>query len=195
MYKDLRDGELIFNIKNDISPNECLREIVHRHSGIYLDMVNIYASDSSPFISKKDLVEDKLYHIYQAVIKYDEDKGAKFSTYLGNEAKWLCLNNYNKNRRRGEQIEDHPTLEILCGKTFDQDSVKKDLLEKIQHLVENHPDNRVCKIFKLRYIVGHKNKVMPWKQVSGNMDMSIQGCINIHDRAIKSIQFKLKDEK
>ena len=45
MYKDLMDGELIFNIKNNISPNECLREIVHRHSGIYLDMVNIYASD------------------------------------------------------------------------------------------------------------------------------------------------------
>jgi len=194
MYDELNDFELIFNVKHNISPSECLREIINRHSGIYIDMVNTYASTSSPYICKKDLIEDKLFHIYQAVIKYDEDRGTKFSTYLGNEAKWLCLNNYNKNKRRGEHVEDHPTLEILCGKTFDQDSIKKDLLEKIHYLVQNHPDGRVCEIFKLRYIVGHRNKVMPWKKVSGEMSMSIQGCINIHDRAIKSIQFKLKGE-
>ena len=105
------------------------------------------------------------------------------------------MNNYNKNRRRGERCEDHPTLEILCDKVFDQESVKKDLLEKIDFLVNNHPDGRVSRIFKLRYVVGDKNKVMPWKKVSGQMQMSIQGCINIHDRAIQSIKFKLKDEK
>ena len=60
-------------------------------------------------------------------------------------------------------------------------------------LVKDYPDERISKIFTMRYVDGYKNKVMPWKQVSEEIAMSIQGCINIHDSTIKKLKIKLKE--
>ena len=44
------------------------------------------------------------------------------------------------------------------------------------------------------YIEGNKNKVMPWNQVCKSVDLSIQGCINVHNKAIKTIKKELNKE-
>ena len=100
MTQELSDLELIENIQLDVNTQNSLTQLIDRHSGIYLDMVNVYASPSSPFIDYEDLIEDKDFKIYQAAKNYNPEKGAKFSTYLGNETKWMCLNLYNRNKRK-----------------------------------------------------------------------------------------------
>ena len=55
-------------------------------------------------------------------------------------------------------------------------------------------DKRVEKIFKMRYIIGTKNKVMAWKDIGNKMKLSIQGCINIHNSAVVHVQEELKGE-
>ena len=45
----------------------------------------------------------------------------------------------------------------------------------------------------MRYVIGEKNKVMPWKKISKELNMSIQGCINIHNSAIEEFKLELKD--
>jgi len=62
-------------------------------------------------------------------------------------------------------------------------------------LIRSYPDKRVEKIFKMRYIIGKKNKVMPWKNIGQKMNLSIQGCINIHNSVIKSIKQTLDEEE
>ena len=186
-YSDL---ELIDLVKTDKDPSLHLVEIIQRHSGIYLDIINTYASRDSGFIDRTELIRDKDYYIYQAVVKYDPTRGAKFSTYLGNETKWLCLNIYNKNKRHPvittETLDlTNPKLELYEDSA--KESLKKDSLCKVMQLVRDHPDKRVGKIFKMRYIIGKRNKVMPWKSVGKRMNLSIQGCINIHNE----IKYKL----
>jgi DNA-directed RNA polymerase specialized sigma subunit len=73
-------------------------------------------------------------------------------------------------------------------------SVKKDLLNKVLSVIDEHPDKRVKRIFNMRYIIGHKNKVMSWKKIGTVMKLSIQGCINIHNSAINSFKEQLKEE-
>ena len=135
--------------------------------------------------------------IYLAALKYDESKGAKFSTYLGNETKWSCLNTYNRNKRRpvfnSDFIENMTDQESKESSDI-TNSIKKDIFNKILNLIDNHPDKRVEKIFNMRYIEGLKNKVMPWKNIGDSLNLSIQGCINIHNSAIKDIQNQLKGE-
>jgi hypothetical protein len=46
----------------------------------------------------------------------------------------------------------------------------------------------------MRYIEGSKNKVMPWNKVCKTVDLSIQGCINVHDKAIKHIKKELNKD-
>lgn len=191
----LSDLDLINNVKNGQSPDDSLAELVSRHSGIYISMINNYsvASPSSPIFSKDELIKDKNYYIYQAALKYDESKKTKFSTYLGNETRWLCLNLYNKNKNNKEFAGlDFEYLNPLSDESAL--SINQDALDKVLSMVRGQPDKRVTTIFKKRYIDGDKNKVMPWHKVCKSVNLSIQGCINIHDKTIKKIQEELKKE-
>ena len=196
-FNNQSDSELINNIKNQHDIEESLNELVERHSGIYIDMVNAYSSRDNAFIDKDELINDKEYKIYLAALKYDETKGTKFSTYLGNETKWNCLNTYNRNKRRpvfnSDFIENMSDQESEESKDI-SNSIKQDIFNKVLNLIDAHPDKRVEKIFNMRYIEGNKNKVMPWKNIGDSLNLSIQGCINIHNSAIKDIQNELKGE-
>ena len=105
------DTDLINNIKNDVDANDSLQELVSRHSGIFLSMIHNYVPNSNSVINKSDLIQDKNYYIYKAALKFDETRLAKFSTFLGNETKWMCLNLYNKykNKKPIEYDETMPT--------------------------------------------------------------------------------------
>ena len=193
------DLELINNIKNHIKPNESLSELIDRHSGIYLDMVNSYVHPSSTYVNYDDLIDDKNYKIYNAAIKFDESRGAKFSTYLGNETKWMCLNLYNRNKRRPafysdfiENLSKESLSEFNCDTI--SESIKSELLISILNKINKLQDTRVRKIFNMRYVIGSKNKVMPWKDIGKRMNLSIQGCINIHNSAIKEIKKEFSKE-
>lgn len=192
---DLSDQQLVLLIKKHHNADSYLRELVERHSGIYIDMINAYVPTNTIFTNKDELIYDKEYNIYQAALKYDPTRGAKFSTYLGNETKWMCLNLYNKNRRHPEIPTEETLLDLNqdFSKNEHELSIKKELFSKIMELIKDYPDDRISKIFNMRYIEGSKNKVMPWKQVSEHIDMSIQGCINIHDSTITKLKIKLKE--
>jgi|TARA_Y100000593_G_scaffold90079_1_gene175623 DNA-directed RNA polymerase sigma subunit (sigma70/sigma32) len=158
-------------------------------------MINAYVPTNTIYTNKDELIHDKEYNIYQAALKYDPTRGAKFSTYLGNETKWMCLNIYNKNKRHPEIATEEILLDLNqdFSKNEHEVSIKKELFSKIMELIKDYPDERIARIFNMRYIEGSKNKVMPWKQVSQHIDMSIQGCINIHDSTINKLKIKLKE--
>jgi len=48
-------------------------------------------------------------------------------------------------------------------------------------------DKRIEKIFRLRYLNG-KKKPTPWRKIAKELDLSIQGCINIHNSAFKTLK-------
>jgi DNA-directed RNA polymerase sigma subunit (sigma70/sigma32) len=194
---DLSDLQIINEIKKDNNVESNLANLVNRHSGIYLDMVNAYSSNDNPYIDRDELIKDKEYKIYLAALNFDENRGAKFSTYLGNETKWSCLNTYNKNKRKPvfnseyiENISDNPGLNEESMK----ESLKRDMFDKVLLIIKKHPDKRVEKIFNMRYIIGTKNKVMAWKDIGDEMKLSIQGCINIHNSAVVHVREELKGE-
>ena len=107
-----KDFELIDKIKKT-QDGESLKELIQKHSGIYVDMINKYMPKSFNGVNKEDLLEEKDYSIYNAVIKFDETKNTKFSTYLGNLTKWRCLNIYNKSIKFPQQNIESLKLEKL----------------------------------------------------------------------------------
>tara|TARA_B100001093_G_scaffold520215_1_gene613699 strand:- start:5697 stop:6323 length:627 start_codon:yes stop_codon:yes gene_type:complete len=194
--KNLTDLQLIENIRNKKNADLSFNSIICRHNGIYLDMVHTYNQRVDNDFHKKELIDEMHYNVYKAVMKYDHTKGAKFSTHLGNETKWMCLNRHSKNRKRKTFLLDEATKSMLsCSNDGEiSKSINNEMIEKVLEIVGDHPDKRVKKIFKMRYIIGNKNKVMPWKQISNAMDISVQGCINIHNSALNNIKTKLAKE-
>jgi len=199
MISNQSDIKLTENLKNNIEPEASLRELVERHSGIFLDIVNNYVPNNSPTCHKQDIIDELEYYVYNAGLKYDQTRGAKFSTFLGNEAKWLCLNQHHKNKKYllASSTESESFFENKCVDTEDEKKphLNETLLVKIFEIIEAHPDERVRRIFKLRYVDPEFNKLTPWQKIGKELKMSIQGCINIHNSAITVIRKGLKQNE
>ena len=184
--KDSRlDSEIIKQIKEGINVSENFKIISERHSGIFYKMAHKYISKK--FKEKKlDFLRDKNYYIYLVILDFDETKQTKFSTYLGNRIKWMCMNDYNKTISN---------FEVNCN-----EDVFKNYEEKSQtdyssiidaiNVLKKQKDTRVFRIFQLRYLEGKKNNLMPWKDVcqDNQVQLSVQGCINVHNKFINKIR-------
>ena len=187
-----KDNKLIANFKTN-QDSKCLEELIERHSGIYVDMVNKYLPENYDQLQRQDVLEDKDFSIYNAVINFDESKNTKFSTYLGNIAKWKCLNIYNKNKKFPQHSinSENVSIDRIKHENFlinsDVEEIeKRENLSKVHKIVSKSKDPRVKKIFKMRYSSG--NKVTPWKKIAKKLDLSIQGCINIHNKNLTEIK-------
>ena len=196
MINSQSDVKLTENLKNNVEPEASLKELVDRHSGIFLDIVNNYVPNNSPTCHKQDIIDELEYYVYNAGLKYDQTRGAKFSTFLGNEAKWLCLNQHHKNKKYllASSTESEFIFENKCVDTEEEKKphFNETLLVKIFEIIDAHPDERVRRIFKLRYVDPEFNKLTPWQKIGKELKMSIQGCINIHNSAITVIRKGLK---
>ena len=180
-----KDIDLINKVKKN-KDNNALLALIDKHSGIYVEMVNRYIPDSLQGLIKEDILEEKDFSIYEAINKYDESKNTKFSTYLGNITKWKCLNMYNRNIKFPQQPFDlSQTKDMACHPEInDMENVEN--LKNIFTIVGQSKDIRVKKIFKMRY--SGKNKLTPWKKIAKKLDLSIQGCINIHNKYLEEIK-------
>jgi len=190
---NLSDLDLINNIKKKKKVDESLQQLIDRHSGIYLDIVNSFMKNCNNDSLKDEIMNDKEYAIYNSALKYDDQRGTKFSTFLGNEAKWICLNASNKNKKYlelNDNTYNFDEIKDTCNKPIIdfQEQILKDFNDQIK----NHPDKRIQKIFSMRYS-GNK-KLVPWRKISKTMNLSIQGCINIHNAALKSISKTIRSK-
>jgi len=191
------DIDLIKKVKQS-KDEESLKELIDRHSGIYLDMVNKYIPNFHEGIYKKDIIQEKDFSIYDAIIKFDESKKTKFSTYLGNITKWKCLNIYNKKLKFPQESVDSAVYVTRMGDRFsgDYSELKQDPdinhieevenMQNVHNIVNNFKDERVKEIFEMRYNYGQK--LTPWKKIAKKLDLSIQGCINIHNKYLEEIK-------
>jgi len=191
--ENLSDLELINKIKKEEEVESCLEELINRHSGIYLEIVNSFLRNCDNSSIRDEIISEKAYAIYNTALKYDETRGAKFSTFLGNEAKWICLNASNKNKK----------FVALNDQTFDFEKIKaetniekikqeEEILKSFNEELEKVNDERIKKIFKMRY--SGNRKLTPWRKISKKMNLSIQGCINIHNAALKTISKNIRSK-
>tara|TARA_Y100000361_G_scaffold151359_1_gene168650 strand:+ start:7208 stop:7792 length:585 start_codon:yes stop_codon:yes gene_type:complete len=193
----MKDKDLIKKIqKSNGVCNDELKELVDRHSGIYIEVVNRYTPSTPKDLHslKDDLISDKDYYIYRAALRFDESKNTKFSTFLGNEARWICLNQFNRSKNRKESAPLDSLINTLSLDDERKSLTDKDILDKIFKFTKQSEDKRVHKIFESRYRNSTKNKLTPWSIVSGSVNLSIQGTINLHNKTINSIKQILQKE-
>jgi len=195
LIEDLTDSALtdLIKAKND---EGALEELISRHSGIYVDMLKRFGMNCLTQNQVSDIMKDKDYVIYKAALEYDESK-AKFSTHLANKTKYMCLTQKtkNKNNRITANFDDIKFAEKDKSYTPDESCKINDSFTRILNLIERHKDKRLRIIFHERYFCGKRGKLKPWKDVARTLNLSAQGCINIHNKAIREISLKIDNEK
>ena len=110
------DLSLINKIKSENDEN-CLVELIERHSGIYIYIVDQFSKNHNPLLDKNLILEDKDYVIYKSALNYNPKINVKFSTYLANEARWKCLNHINKKKKKKESSVDDLEFEFSSEET------------------------------------------------------------------------------
>tara|TARA_R110000765_G_scaffold116229_5_gene209362 strand:- start:967 stop:1554 length:588 start_codon:yes stop_codon:yes gene_type:complete len=173
-----------------------LQELISRHSGIYVDMLKRFGYKSLSYNQINDIMQEKDYVIYKAALEYDPEK-AKFSTHLANKTKYMCLTQKTKNKKNYRNVPFEQTEFCQKDKSYtpEESCLLNDSFKRILNLIEKHKDPRLKTIFKERYFEGKGSKLKPWKLVAEKVNLSAQGCINIHNKAIEDIQNKIDNEK
>jgi len=180
------DLSLINKIKQD-NDGDCLAELIDRHSGIYVYIVDKYTKHNNCSVNRDFILDEKDYTIYQSALSYNPDRNIKFSTFLANQTKWKCLNAINsiKNKKT-------TSLEKIYSKASDEDDscetlCKMEAFDIFNKALEEETDPRVKKIIDIRYNTTN-NKLIPWRIASQELNLSIQGCINIHNKFINKVK-------
>ena len=180
------DLSLINKIKQE-NDGGCLEELISRHSGIYVYIVDKYTKNKSYVTNRDFILDDKDYMIYQSALSYKPDMNSKFSTFLANQTKWKCLNAINSSKNKpttdidrvyGQISEQDDSYEIVC---------KIEAFDCFDKALKEENDKRVKKIIDIRYNTTN-TRLVPWRIVSKELNLSIQGCINIHNKFIKKVK-------
>ena len=187
------DLSLINKIQSE-NDEDCLVELIERHSGIYIYIVDQFSKNHNPLLDKNLILEDKDYVIYKSALNYNPKINVKFSTYLANEARWKCLNHINKKKKKKESSVDDLEFEFSSEETPFTEVLKFEGYNILQKMIKKESDERVKKIIDIRYN-SDNIKLIPWRVIADELKLSIQGCINIHDRFIAKVQKELNKKK
>jgi hypothetical protein len=180
------DLSLINKLKEE-NDESSLVELIDRHSGIYVYIVDQFTKSKNCPINRDFILEDKNYIIYKSAIAYRPEKNSKFSTFLANQTKWRCLNEITASSKKKEV-----GIDSIYNMQSDEDNsyealVKNETFDIFYDMLNEEKDNRVKKILDIRYKTSN-TKLVPWRTVSEELGLSIQGCINIHNKFIQKVK-------
>lgn len=185
------DEELIKSIKN-FNDEQCLKKLIERHSPLCNNIYNKYSTAlncSGVFI--EDVKKEKDYIVYKSAISFDPDKKSKFSTWLYNQVRYQCLNLLN-NQNKYINMEEKDLIYHIDKNSIKNEIKKDEVREYIFDILNSLNDQRIKKIYELRYFSGKKN--MPWKKIGQKLKISTQTAINLHNKAISLLKIKFNSK-
>lgn len=112
----MSDNDLVSLVKQDGS-DAAMREIITRHSGAYINVVERYAGTG--YCNLNDIKDERDVNMYDLVMRYDPTRGAKLSTFIHNNTRYLC-----QKARRSEfsQAKFHGGAYVKADKEYDSDT-------------------------------------------------------------------------
>ena len=191
MNINLDDTTLVKNVqeKND---ELALKTLIERHSAL---CNSLYKKYSPPMMASgihvQDIINEKDYIVYKSAMSFDPCKKSKFSTWLYNQVRYQCLNCMNENSHY--LTLDNDKLNYLIEKTAPVNKEYKNINEYIHNIIQSCSDERVKKIFKMRYC-NESTKKMSWNKIAKKLKISTQTAINIHNKAIKLLKTKVESK-
>lgn len=191
------DLELIDSVKNNKDNNSFI-ELSNRHSPLCISIYNKYSNSiTASGISIEDLKEDKDMIVYKSILSYNPDKNVKFSTWLGNQIRFHCLNSINSD---GKYVTMEPedltkTIDSYYSSFNEDYSTDRDY---IFNILDQLKDKRIAEIFRERYFTGSdkmSNDKTPWSKIAKKMNLSSQTIINLHNKGAEFLRQKMIDNK
>lgn len=185
--------KLIKEIQNDENVKANLEALILEHQGIFHRVLNNYLIFDINGMTRNDITNQILTIFWEAAVKFDPDKNVKFVTWLGNYTFFFLSKQYNKLKHSKNSIE------YLDGfYETDHDHSKSQNLDTLNFIIDQLDtinDDRIKKVFEIRYFHAQNNKLTPWKIVGEQVGLTGQACINLHNKGLEFIKNQIKNEQ
>lgn len=190
--KEFNDEDLISKVKEECC-NDSFGELVHRHSNLYYKICQKYLPALRQMgVPSEDIFNDKEYVFFKSLNSFNPQKNTKYSTWLGNYARYNCLNYINDYKRHNfyEENDIESISEMTAPELTPEDGSGVDYIFSILSKLK---DRRIIKVYKMRY-EGTGEKKATWSEIATKMSISTQTAINLHSRGKKFLKIKLKSK-
>lgn len=193
--KDKKDSDLVSSVRNN-ADDDSFKEICNRYEDVFYKVCQGYFGPlQNSGVNPKDIFEEKNMIILNCIKTFNPDKKAKLSTWIGNCARYLCLNSIHSRKLIlpsctedvNEQIENSQQKENFTSASF-----LKEEFEYIINLLEQIKDKRIIEVFNLRYFTDSKKMV--WYKIAKKMNISTQTAINLHNKGISILRGKFNSK-
>ena len=170
-------------------------ELCRRYENVYYKICQKYKHALvKSGVQPEDVYSEKDLVVLKCALSYDPSRGAKFSTWLGNYAKFTCLNRLNSKKyifhADSEELHDFLEESQFAPDLTDNLSEEVDIMLST---LDGLKDARIKKIFRMRYFYD-KKRDGTWKNISESLDMSIQTAINLHKKGLGLLKNRLKNK-
>jgi RNA polymerase sigma factor (sigma-70 family) len=185
--KKVNDTILIKKVLNK-QCSESLKELVEKHSGIIFNIGKKYCANVG--LDLNELNDNRYWIVYNSIKSFDPSKGSKFSTWLGNQVRFFCLNFKNKNTKL-VPVEDSFLEHFLNEKAKKNDSHnQKEVLNNITDLFNQITDINTKNAIYYRYFY-NKERILNYSEIAEILKVTPQTVLNWHNKFIKFAKKKL----
>ena len=186
----LKDGTLIKNVINK-QCNESLKELVNRHSGIIFNIGKKYCSSCNLDIS--ELNDNRYWIVFNAAKTFNNTKGSKFSTWLGNQVRFFCLNYKNKNSKLIPIENEHLEFFINNFSKNDEKVNQKEVINTIVDLFNQISDPNTKNAIYYRYF-HNKERILNYSEIADILKVTPQTVLNWHNKFVDFAKKKLTNK-
>ena len=194
-YETKTDTQLVRLVKGK-SDSDAFKEVCRRYENIFYKICQKYVSPLTVSgVNPQDIFDEKTYILYHCVNSYKASKKTKLGTWIGNYARYLCLNSINARKflipTTDNEIKKHIEDTQARAQFDDNQEDKKNEYFYVLNLLTQLKDPRIIEIFKLRYF-GPKRMI--WTKIAKKMKLSTQTAINLHNRGLTLLRRKMKSK-
>jgi len=186
------DLELVELVKS-VASNEAFLEVCRRYENIFYKVCQKYATAlSHSGINPQDVFEEKDFIIFHCISTFKKNKRTKLGTWIGNYARYLCLNSINARRfilpTTDEDLKRHIEESQVSQDYFENTNTTAEDFKYVLNILRQIKDPRILSIFKLRYL---NHKRMIWSDIARKIGVSTQTVINLHNKGLCLLKKKM----
>lgn len=192
--KTVKESEVQSLLQKVINSNcdDSFNKLSELYEGFYYKIVLRYsAALYKAGLSKEEIAAEKEFILFKAIKSFNAKQKTKFSTWFCNYTRYHFLNliNYSKKHRilEHEDIDTTVTNEVY---TVDKSD---DTLKYLMSLLKSLKDERISKVYELRYFSGGR-KPATWDKVAKQVGVSTQTAINLHEKTKSLLKAKVSSE-
>ena len=191
----LSDLQLVQRIK-DNACSDSFNELARRHSNLFYKVCQSYIKTlNSLGYCPTDIFEERDMVLFEAVQKFNPEKGTQFSTWLGNYTRYFCLNKINEAKHMPE-VASAEEIEAVFNdesiKAF-EDQKPEVAMDNVFDALKTTNDPRITAIFKLRYDPFARKK-RTWAKIAEELKLTVQTTIQLHKKGLHFLRTQLASE-